>query len=81
MKDYGIVRQTDPLGRIVIPLEVLEIRDIQHGDKVEITSNGSEIFINKHADKCEVCRGIKELKDFKNKRICLGCISYIKVNL
>ena len=47
MKSAGIVRNIDELGRIVIPMEIRKRLDIQSGDGIEISVNGSSITLEK----------------------------------
>lgn len=48
MKDTGIVRNVDPLGRITVPRELLNIRDIDLKSPVEIYTEGERIVIEKY---------------------------------
>ena len=47
MKSIGIVRNMEPLGRIVIPSEIRKDLDIQKGDSLEIFTSGSAIVLQK----------------------------------
>ncbi|AIY06826.1 transition state regulatory protein [Planococcus sp. PAMC 21323] len=48
MKTTGIVRNTDPLGRIVIPKELRRGMEINVGDPVEILVEEDEIVLRKY---------------------------------
>lgn len=48
MKDTGVIRRIDDLGRIVIPKEIRRNLKIREGDSLEIyVSNEGEIILNK----------------------------------
>ncbi len=49
MKDTGIARRIDELGRIVIPRELRKILRIKGGDPLEFYSNNEEIIIKKYS--------------------------------
>ena len=51
MKSIGIIRNIEPLGRIVIPSEIRKEMDIKKGDSIEIHTNGSAIVLQKHKKK------------------------------
>ncbi len=50
MKDIGIVRKIDELGRIVIPKEIRKIEGLKEGSPVEIfTNQNGEILLKKYS--------------------------------
>ncbi|MEH7459595.1 AbrB/MazE/SpoVT family DNA-binding domain-containing protein [Bacillus sp. JJ1127] len=49
MKATGIVRNTDPLGRIVIPMELRKLLDIKHKDGLEIFVEDESIILKKYS--------------------------------
>ena len=48
MKDTGIVRRMDMLGRVVIPKEIRTILKIDFGDPIEIYTDKDSIFLKKY---------------------------------
>ncbi|SOC45090.1 AbrB/MazE/SpoVT family DNA-binding domain-containing protein [Salinicoccus kekensis] len=48
MKSTGIVRKVDELGRIVIPIELRRILNIEIKDPIEILTNDDEIILKKY---------------------------------
>ncbi len=48
MKSTGIVRQVDPLGRIVIPAEIRKTHGIKPQDDLEIFVDTDKIILKKH---------------------------------
>lgn len=62
MKSTGIVRKVDELGRIVIPKELRNIRNIKEGDPVEVFVEGENIILKKFetANECFVTGEVSE---------------------
>lgn len=56
MKATGIVRKVDELGRIVIPIELRRILDIEVKDELEIFTEKEQIVLKKYTSrkKCAV---------------------------
>lgn len=77
MKSTGIVRKIDRLGRIVIPMEVRKAFDIDSRDPLEIFVEDEKIVMTKYTYGCIFCGSSKELKFFKDKKICASCSSSI----
>lgn len=77
MKSKGIVRNLDPLGRIVIPMEMRKGLHIKEGDPMEILVNGSSVILKKHSPNCVICNSDKGVIEFEDKLICKSCISKI----
>lgn len=48
MKSTGIIRNIDPLGRIVVPMELRRTLDIQEKDPMEIFVDGESIILKKY---------------------------------
>ena len=48
MKSTGIIRSIDELGRLVFPIEIRKILDINEGDKIEIYVIDNKIVCKKH---------------------------------
>ncbi|MCM2534350.1 AbrB/MazE/SpoVT family DNA-binding domain-containing protein [Neobacillus pocheonensis] len=49
MKNTGIVRKVDELGRIVVPIELRRSLDIDLKDPVEIFVDGEQIILKKYS--------------------------------
>ena len=56
MKESGIVRRVDELGRIVIPKEIRNKLRINSGQNLEIYINNDNIVLSKHS----IINNIKE---------------------
>lgn len=78
MKNTGIVRKIDEVGRIVIPKEVRRILDINVGTALEIFVVSNGIILSRYYEKCVICEGVNDLRNFKNKKVCQNCINNIK---
>ena len=73
MKESGIVRKVDPLGRIVIPKEIIDVMSINEGDSLEIVKNNNEILLRKYNRGCIFCGGDKSIIEFKSNLVCTEC--------
>ena len=50
MKNTGIVRKLDELGRIVIPKEIRDNFEMKEGTELDISVKGNKIILEKHKD-------------------------------
>ncbi|AJE13140.1 AbrB/MazE/SpoVT family DNA-binding domain-containing protein [Clostridium botulinum] len=79
MKNTGIVRKIDPLGRIVLPKELRKALDIKDNETpLEIYTEGEQIILKKYAPACIFCGEAKEVINFKGKNICKSCLKELK---
>ena len=79
MKSTGVVRKMDELGRIVLPVELRRTLDIEEGDALEIFTEADIIVLKKYQPGCVFCGDVDNVKTFKEKRICIGCMSELKL--
>ena len=79
MKETGIIRPIDELGRIVLPMELRRSLDLKPKDGVEIYTNGDTVVLKKHSPSCVFCGSVEELSDFHGKPICAVCLGEIAV--
>lgn len=77
MKATGIVRKVDELGRIVIPIELRRLLDIDIKDPVEIYTDDQFIIVKKYAPVCYLCGKPEQLVSFNNKNVCRSCIDIV----
>ena len=68
MKDIGIVRNIDEMGRLVIPKEMRRKMDIDTGDEIEFFIEGDRIVLRKYQPSCLFCGGEGVLVEYKGKR-------------
>ncbi len=73
MKETGIVRRIDELGRIVLPIELRKLLGIEQHDPVEIFVDGDSIILKKHHSKCIFCGSDVSLSEYKGKHVCAAC--------
>lgn len=78
MKETGIVRKVDELGRIVLPIELRRTLDISVKDALEIYVDGDTIMLKKYAPSCVFCAGSKSVTKYKDKNICSACLQALK---
>lgn len=78
MKNTGINRKVDELGRVVIPVELLRTLNIKHKDPLAFFVDEETIILQKYNSDCYLCHEASNLKWFKGKYICQGCIDHIK---
>ena len=78
MKSTGIVRKVDELGRIVLPVELRRMLDIDIKDPLEIYVDDGCIVLKKYMPACIFCGNAKDIYNFKGKKICPNCINEIK---
>ena len=78
MKDTGIVRRVDDLGRIVIPMELRRTLGIKVKDPMAILVEGERIILQKHHDVCTICGNTEDIKQVKDRPVCTDCIKTIK---
>lgn len=78
MKSTGIVRNIDELGRVVVPKEIRRKLGISNTDPVEIYVEDDKIILKKYIPVCHFCGGSEDLREYKDKNICLSCINELK---
>lgn len=79
MKDTGMIRSLDSLGRVVIPVEIRMTRNIDIGDPIEFfILNGSIIVLRKYTStECTFCRSLDEVTYYKEQFICNSCLKQL----
>ena len=75
MKSTGIVRKVDELGRVVIPIELRRIFDIEVKDALEIFVEGDQIILKKYEPACIFCDDTKDVINYQEKNICRKCFA------
>lgn len=83
MKNTGIVRKVDQLGRIVLPIELRRVIGGQEGDAVEILVDEQRQIIalcKYRAQQCLFCESTDQLSYFSGKFVCSSCLFDVKMN-
>ena len=77
MKQTGVVRKVDELGRIVLPKELRKVFDIKEKDSLEIYTDDNTIILKKYEPFCTFCGSSEDLISHRGKSICKKCASSI----
>lgn len=75
MKNTGMNRKLDVLGRIVIPAEIRRSLDLKEGAVLEISMEQDQIILAPRRDSCVFCGGQSELTAFGGRKVCPSCVS------
>lgn len=81
MKSTGIVRKLDNVGRLVIPIELRKLMNIEEKEAaVEIYTQDDTIILKKFQRTCLFCQEGEgdELIEYKGKYLCRKCAEAIK---
>ncbi len=78
MKSTGVVRKVDELGRIVLPIEIRKVLEINVKDPLEIFTDDDKIILRKYSPSCIFCGNADDVVFFNNKRVCRHCLEKIK---
>lgn len=78
MKSTGMVRKIDSLGRVVLPIELRRIFDIDKEDPVEIFVDDNYIMLKKYQPACIFCNDARDVVNFRGKNICEACLADMK---
>lgn len=75
MKDTGMIRKVDPLGRISLPVELRRNMKMAVGDLVEFYVEDSAIIVRRYEETCVFCdRREDDMAVFHGKKVCLTCL-------
>lgn len=74
MKQTGIVRKVDELGRIVLPIELRRNLDINIKDSLEIFVNEHGVILKKYQPACVHTGSMDNLIDYKGKKVSIDAI-------
>ena len=73
MKETGIIRRVDELGRVVLPIEFRRMLEIEEKDQLGITVEEDKIILRKHCASCIFCGSESELSEYRGKKVCTTC--------
>ncbi len=77
-KTFGIVRELDSLGRIVIPKETRDLLGIRLEDPIEFFVDENTIIVRRYKSNCCLfCMDSHDLVHFRNQLICKSCIKEV----
>lgn len=73
-KTTGMLRGFDKAGRFVLPAEMVKTLGLEPTDLLEITCDGTTIYLRKHFPFCIFCgEQTENMIQVKNKNICEHC--------
>lgn len=75
----GVVRKFDPVGRIVIPVEMRSALGLYNGVSAEMHMENDAIIIKKCGESCVFCGTYANLTDYLNKKVCNDCLRVLKL--
>lgn len=79
MKNTGIVRKLDDLGRITLPIELRRNLEIGERGSVEMWVDGDMVVLKKYGaqDKCNHCGTTENVVKVDDVAICKKCASKV----
>jgi transcriptional pleiotropic regulator of transition state genes len=77
MKNTGMSRKLDVLGRIVIPAEIRKSLDLKEGGVLEISLDEEKIVLTPRRDACVFCGSETDLKAYEGRMVCDTCIGSV----
>jgi len=80
-KIVGIIRFLDELGRVVLPIEIRNLLDLNEGEPVEIWLEENKIILRKHCISCIYCANQENLESILEKPVCKKCLKKIRKEL
>lgn len=75
MKNTGVTRKVDDLGRIVLPIELRRSLKVKTGDLLEIhVSPEGDIVLRANKQACGCCGGTAGLVQVRGVSLCRRCV-------
>lgn len=74
MKSVGVVRNLDPLGRVVLPSELRKTLEFEEGQALEIYTEGELIMLKKYKPGCYCCGEVKDTTNVLGLNLCDRCL-------
>lgn len=78
MKNTGMTRKVDNLGRVVIPIELRRTMGIDVKDPLELYVEGRKIIYKKFVRGCIFCGELDNTFEQHGKEVCPKCASEAK---
>lgn len=73
LKSTGIVRPVDNLGRIVLPIELRRVLDIDKDAALEVYVDNDSIVLKKYQPACTFWRKRRRRRAVSGRNICGAC--------
>lgn len=79
LRDTGIVRHFDRLGRVVVPVETRRMLGFEERDPVEIYINleDGSVVLKRYAPGCVFCGAGERLLKFRGQLVCRECLQKV----
>lgn len=74
MKENGLVREVDDMGRIVLPKELLKYLNMENVKAVQIFVENNSIVLKKYNPGCIFCNNVDNTIRYKGQYICKDCL-------
>lgn len=74
MMKTGIHRRVDELGRVVIPIEIRRLLEIESKDELEFLLEDDLLVLKKYEQTCLFCSSNRDLVTYMGKSVCTECI-------
>lgn len=78
MRSLGMVRKVDELGRIVLPIEIRRMMELNPGDGAEIFVEKNRVILQKYSPSCIFCGEADDIITYKDRKICKDCLLQLK---
>lgn len=77
MKNTGMTRKLDVLGRIVIPAEIRKSLDLKEGGVLDISLDEERIVLTPRRDSCVFTGAETDLVEYRGRLVSRSCIAEI----
>ena len=78
MRNTGVRKTIDDLGRIVLPKEIRKSLGLGIRSAVDLYVDGEKLIITKTKNECIFCNSRDNLVEYKGKSVCEKCIEELK---
>lgn len=78
MKETGVTRSLDSLGRVVIPIEIRRRFGIKEDELLEFYVEDDKIILKKFVNSCVFCGSRDSISTFKDSYVCADCMRELK---
>ena len=72
------MRKIDGLGRVVLPIELRRLMNLEDNASLEVFVDGDEIVLKKYQPACIFCDDAKDVINFRGKNICPNCLKELQ---
>ena len=69
MKATGVIRRVDELGRVVLPIELRRVLNINDRDPLEVFTSNDSIVLKKYEMTCVFTGEADDLLDYQGKKV------------